>query len=73
MKEPEDEKSASKRPENFQHYVQEVKWFLAATKASERPYAAARSIRRMLQSEESALKSLMYKLDPSDFSDEQGI
>ena len=79
MKEPEDEKSASKvplrdgRPENFQHYVQEVKWFLAATKASERPYAAARLIRRMLQSEYSALKSLMYKLDPSDFSDEQGI
>jgi hypothetical protein len=53
--------------------VQEGKWFLAATKASERPYAAAKLIRRMLQSEYSALKSLMYKLDPSDFSDEQGI
>jgi hypothetical protein len=79
VKEPKDEKSASiaplwdGRPENFQHYVQEVSWFLAAMKASERPYAAARLIRRMLQSEYSALKSLMYKLDRQTLAMNKGL
>ena len=61
------------RPDSFNHYIQEVKWFLAATKQADRPYAAARLIRRMLDSDYPALKTLMYKLDPSDFEDEQGI
>ena len=61
------------KPEDFSHYVQEIRWFFAATKSADRPYAAARLIRRMLDSEYTALKTLMYKLDPSDFRDEDGI
>ena len=61
------------KPEDFSHYVQEIRWFFAATKSTDRPYAAARLIRRMLDSEYTALKTLMYKLDPSDFRDEDGI
>ena len=61
------------KPENFQHYVQEIRWYLAATKATDRAYAAARLVRRMLDSEYTALRTLMYKLNPEDFGDEAGI
>lgn len=79
MKGQEDEKASNKvplwdgKPESFHHYMQEIKWFLAATKTTERPYAAAKLIRRMLESNHPSLKSLMYKLDPAEFADEQGI
>ena len=55
-------------PEGFFHYVTEIKWHLAGTKASERPYAAARLVRKLLESEHPSLKSLAYKLDPSEFT-----
>ena len=42
-------------------------------KASERPYAAARLIRHMLQSAYSALKSLMYKLDCQTLAMNKGL
>ena len=61
------------KPETFHHYIQEVKWYFAATKTTDRPYAAARLIRRMLDSDYPALKTLMYKLEPSEFTDENGI
>lgn len=61
------------RPEDFQHYVQEIRWYLAATKPSDRPFAAARLVRRMLDSEYTSLRTLMYKLNPDDFNDETGI
>lgn len=79
MKGGDDEKSFNRvplwngRPEDFHHYIQEVKWFSAATKTADRPYAAARLIRRMLDSDYVALKSLVYKLDPTDYKDEHGI
>ena len=37
------------RPESSHHYVIEVKWHLAGMKASERPYAAARLVRKILE------------------------
>lgn len=61
------------KPENFQHYVQEIRWYLAATRPSDRAYAAAKLVRRMLDSEHTSLRTLMYKLNPEDFSDEAGI
>ena len=61
------------RPESFHHYVIEVKWHLAGMKSSERPYAAARLVRRILESEYPALKTLVYKLDPSDFTTEDAV
>ena len=61
------------RPESFHHYVIEVKWHLAGMKASERPYAAARLVRKILESEYPALKTLVYKLDPSEFVSEDAV
>ena len=61
------------RPESFFHYITEIKWHLAGTKASERPYAAARLVRRILESEYPSLKSLAYKLDPADFTSEDAV
>ncbi len=61
------------RPESFFHYVTEIKWHLAGTKASERPYAAARLVRRILESDYPALKSLMYKLNPEEFTTEEAV
>ena len=60
-------------PETFFHFTQEVKWYLAGTKASERSYAAARLVRKLLESDYPALRSLMYRLDPSEFVDEKAI
>ena len=60
-------------PETFFHFTQEVKWFLAGTKTSERAYAAARLVRKLLESDYPALRSLMYRLDPSEFRDEAAI
>ena len=60
-------------PEGFFHYVTEVKWYLAGTRQNERPLAAARLVRRLLESDYPALKSLMYKLDPMDFTDEDAV
>ena len=60
-------------PEGFFHYVTEIKCYLAGTKASERPYAAARLVRKLLESEHPSLKSLAYKLDPSEFTSEDAI
>lgn len=42
-------------------------------KSSERPYAAARLVRRILESKYPALKTLVYKLDPSDFTTEDAV
>ena len=61
------------QPQTFHHYIVEVKWFLAGTKTSERPYAAARLVRRLLESDYPALKTLMYKLDPDEFRDENSV
>ena len=61
------------RPETFFHYVTEIKWHLAGTKSSERPYAAARLVRKILESDYPSLKSLAYKLDPSDFTSEDAV
>ena len=61
------------RPESFFHYVTEIKWHLAGTKASERPYAAARLVRRILESDYPALKTLMYKLNPEEFTTEEAV
>ena len=61
------------KPETFHHFTQEIKWYLAGTKSSERAYAAARLVRRLLESEYPALRSLMYRLDPSDFESEESI
>lgn len=78
-REEDEQKGSNKVPlwngkaEDFQHYIQEIRWYLAATKATERQYAAARLVRRMLESEYTALRTLMYKLNPEDFADEQGI
>ena len=57
-------------PETFFHFTQEVKWYLAGTKSSERSYAAARLIRQLLESDYPALRSLMYRLDPMEFTSE---
>lgn len=79
MKGGDEEKSSNRvpiwdgKPDHFNHYIQEIRWFFAATKKADRPYAAARLIRRMLDSDYSALKVLMYKLDPLDFEDEGGV
>ena len=78
-KEDDDSKSYNRvplwngKPEDFQHYIQEIRLFLIATNPAVRPYAAARLVRRMLESEYTALRTLMYKLDPEDFQDESGI
>ena len=61
------------RPETFFHYITEIKWHLAGTKSSERPYAAARLVRRILESDYPSLKSLAYKLDPADFTTEDAV
>lgn len=61
------------KPETFHHYYQAVRWYFAATKTNERPFAAARLVRRMLDSDYAALRTLMYKLDPNELNDEAGI
>ena len=61
------------RPETFFHYITEIKWHLAGTKSSERPYAAARLVRRILESDYPSLKSLAYELDPADFTTEDAV
>ena len=61
------------RPETFFHYITEIKWHLAGTKSSERPYAAARLVRRILESDYPSLKSLAYKLDPANFTTEDAV
>ena len=54
-------------------FITEIKWHLAGTKSSERPYAAARLVRRILESDYPSLKSLAYKLDPADFTTEDAV
>ena len=61
------------RAEDFQHYVQDVKWYLLATRASDRPYAAVRLVRRVLERDWVALRILVSKLEPGDFGDEERI
>lgn len=61
------------QPQTFHHYIVEIKWYLAGTKTSDRPYAAARLVRRLLESDYPALKTLMYKLDPDEFRDENSV
>ena len=61
------------KPEEFQHYIKEIKWFLATAKQADCPYAAARLIRRALDSEYVALRTFIYKLEPSEFTEEEGI
>ena len=57
----------------FFHYITEIKWHLAGMKSSERPLAAARLLRKILESDYPALKSLAYKLDPADFDSEDAV
>ena len=60
-------------PENFHHFTQEINCYLAGTTSSERPCAAARLIRRFLESDYFALRSLMYRLEPAGFVGEEAI
>ena len=61
------------RPENFHHFTQEISCYLAGTTSSERPCAAARLIRRFLENDYSALRSLMYRLELAGFVGEEAI
>ena len=54
-------------------YIIEIKWHLAGTKSLERPYAAARLVRRILKSDYPSLESLTYKPDPTDFTTEDAV
>ncbi|CAE6971274.1 unnamed protein product [Symbiodinium sp. KB8] len=62
--------SKEESSEIFRVRYMEVKWYLAGTKSSERSYAAARLIRQLLESDYPALRSLMYRLDPMEFTSE---
>ena len=57
------------KPESFHHFTQDVKWYLAESKRSEQSYAAARLVRRLLESDYPALQPLIYRLDPYDFAE----
>ena len=61
------------RHETWHHFLVEVKWTLSAMKATERPLLAARLIKRNLQAGPAPLVQLLYKLDPSEFREEQDV
>ena len=61
------------KPETFSHFVTEVKWTLTATRKDDRPLLAAKIIRKALQSGQSTLVQLMYKLEPEDFRTEDSV
>ncbi len=60
-------------PTTWHHYVTESKWYLKGLKPEDKALAASRMIRELLKSGSPSIKSLMYKLDPDDFSSENAI